>query len=105
MRLRKLALKVLIGLISFVVALLICEATLRLIGWSAPVFMEPDSQLGAKLLPNAEGWWREEGNAYLRINSAGFRDREHRKEKPPDAYRVAVLGDSYAEARQVSMEA
>ncbi len=54
--------------------------------------------------PNAEGWWREEGNAYLRINSAGLRDREHAKQKPPNTFRIAVLGDSFAEARQVPIE-
>jgi len=90
---------------AFGVALLVCEAVLRLSGWTAPIFTEPDSHLGVRLVPNAEGWWREEGATYLKINSAGFRDREHSKSKPAGTFRIAVLGDSYAEARQVSMEA
>jgi len=89
---------------SFFLALINCEVALRIAGWSAPIFTIPDSQLGVRLLPNAEGWRRDEGTTYLRINSAGFRDREHQKQKLPGTFRIAVLGDSYAEARQVSMD-
>jgi hypothetical protein len=64
----------------------------------------PDRYRGVALRPNAEGWWREEGNAYVRINSAGLRDREHAKQKPANTFRIAVLGDSFAEARQVPIE-
>ena len=42
--------------------------------------------------------------AYIRINSAGLRDREHTKIKPANTLRLAILGDSYAEALQVSMK-
>jgi hypothetical protein len=38
------------------------------------------------------------------INSAGMRDREHALSKPAGTLRVAVLGDSYAEAFQVPVE-
>ena len=100
-RIKKFIPKLLLALVAFIVALLVCEAALRLSGWSAPIFSEPDSRLGVRLVPNAEGWWREEGNTYLRINSSGFRDRDHQKQKPANTYRIAVLGDSYAEARQV----
>jgi len=37
----------------------------------------------------------------VRINSAGLRDREHERPKPPGTFRVAFLGDSYTEAMQV----
>jgi hypothetical protein len=50
-----------------------------------------------------EGWSRKEGNAYVRINSAGLRDREHSMKKPDGVYRIAVLGDSYAEALQIDL--
>ena len=56
------------------------------------------------LRPNMEGWYRREGQAYIRINSDGLRDREHAKVKPADTVRIAILGDSYAEAFQVPME-
>jgi len=56
------------------------------------------------LRPRAEGWSQSEGKAYIKINSAGLRDREHTKVKPANTLRVAILGDSYAEAMQLSMK-
>jgi len=104
-RLKRYSLRILLCAFGFVFALLVSEIALRLAGWSAPTFTTPDSQLGVRLLPGAEGWWREEGETYLRINKAGFRDRDHQKQKPPGTFRIAVLGDSYAEARQVPIDA
>lgn len=37
----------------------------------------------------------------MRINAAGLRDRDHVRSKPQGTFRVAILGDSYAEAFQV----
>jgi len=39
----------------------------------------------------------------VRINSEGLRDREHPRHKPAGTVRVAVPGDSYAEALQVPL--
>jgi hypothetical protein len=41
---------------------------------------------------------------YVRINSQGLRDREHAIQKPQDTIRIAVIGDSFAEAFQVPRE-
>jgi hypothetical protein len=60
--------------------------------------------VGVTLHPNAEGWWTKEGHEYIRINSQGLHDREHPKAKPANTVRIAVLGDSYAEALQLPME-
>lgn len=90
---------------SLVVGLLIFEVFLRAIGFTYPIFYEPDASRGYALRPNLEGWYRKEGEAYVQINSDGLRDREHSKEKPPDTLRIAVVGDSYAEAFQVSQGA
>ena len=87
---------------SLVFALLIAEAALRAVGYSYPVFYRPDPELGYALKPGAEGWYRKEGGAYVRVNSDGLRDRERERAKPPGVVRVAVLGDSYAEALQVA---
>jgi hypothetical protein len=51
-----------------------------------------------------EGWYRKEGEAFVRINSDGLRDREHSLKKPGDTIRIAVLGDSYPEAFSVYLE-
>lgn len=89
---------------SVVVGLLIFELFLRAVGFTYPIFYEPDTSRGYALRPGMEGWYRKEGEAYVRINSGGLRDREHAKEKPAGTLRVAVVGDSYAEAFQVSQE-
>ena len=84
-----------------VLALLVGEAALRIAGISYPNFYRPDPERGWSLRPGAEGWWRKEGLAYVRISSAGLRDVEHAAAKPPGCLRIAVLGDSCAEALQV----
>lgn len=89
---------------GLLVGLLLIESCLRLVGYSYPNFYTTDQSRGVALRPGAEGWWRREGEAYVRINSDGLRDREHAKQKPPDTLRIAVLGDSYAEALQVPLE-
>lgn len=33
---------------------------------------------------------------YYKLNSLSFRDREHSKEKPPNTWRIVVLGDSFS---------
>ena len=89
---------------SLVVSLLFTEAILRIAGISYPSFYIWDEYCGAANRPGARGWWKKEGNAYVTINSAGQRDREHMLAKPPNTIRIAVLGDSYAEALQLPME-
>ncbi len=86
------------------VGLAIIEAALRLSGFSHFNPYIVDHEVGFSLRPNAEGWWRKEGLTYVRINSQGLRDREHAIAKPRDTIRIAVLGDSFAEAFQVPRE-
>lgn len=90
--------------LSVVFALLIFELFLRLVGYTYPVFYRPDEVRGYSLWPGAEGRYRREGTAHVRINSDGLRDREHAKSKPANTLRIAVVGDSYAEAFQVERE-
>lgn len=91
-----------LGSVLFV--LVFCEIGLRIAGVSYPVFDDYDPLRGVRLRPGKEGWYQKEGAAYLRINSMGYRDREHPQEKPPGTFRIAVLGDSFSEARQVPQE-
>ncbi|HEY3306294.1 MAG TPA: SGNH/GDSL hydrolase family protein [Candidatus Binatia bacterium] len=83
---------------------LVVEIGLRIAGVSYPSFYRSDEHTGTSLRPGIEAWERNEGEAHVRINSDGLRDREHPKAKPANAFRIAVLGDSYTEARQVPME-
>jgi hypothetical protein len=96
--------RVAVVVISVVVALLIFEVFLRVVGYTYPVFYQPDEVRGYALWPGAEGRYRREGAAHVRINSDGLRDREHTKQKPANTLRIAVIGDSYAEAFQVERE-
>lgn len=89
---------------SLIVALLLAEITLRLLGISYPSFYMLDPDRGTRLRPGAMGWWLKEGKSYVRINSDGLRDREHSLSKPANTLRIAVLGDSYAEAFQLEPE-
>jgi hypothetical protein len=89
---------------SVIFALLVVEIALRLGGYSYPIFYTTDPDCGYVLRPGVEGWYHREGKTYVRINKEGLRDREHSIVKPPDTVRIAVLGDSYAEAMQVPLE-
>lgn len=93
-----------LSLAALLLGVLIAEAVLRISDFSYPNFYRYDLVTGAALRPGAEGWWREEGESYVRINAQGMRDdREISLTKPKDVYRIAVLGDSYAEALQVDV--
>jgi hypothetical protein len=82
-------------------AFVILEIGLRATGYSEPVFYQPDERLGWALRPGARGIYMDEGRALVRISAAGMRDRLHPQRKSDNAYRIALLGDGYAEAMQV----
>jgi hypothetical protein len=67
-------------------------------------FTIPDPARGWSYRPNAEGLYKDEGEAYLKFNSAGLRGPEVSLKKPADTIRIAVLGDSFTSAVQVEME-
>ncbi len=93
----------LVGLAT-VLALLLAEAVLRLIGFGVPILYQPDPWLGWILRPGAEDWYTSEGRGFIQVNSVGMRDREHQLAKPDSVYRIAVLGDSYSEAKHVAVD-
>ncbi len=104
-RLRSLLTNYLLIVASLLVALLLAEIALRVIGFSYMSFHRPDAQLGLRLRSNMVGRFNTEGGATVHTNSAGFRDLERSVAKPPGTVRIAVLGDSYIEALQVDQEA
>lgn len=82
------------------------EGSLRFFGvrYDASVY-RLDRDLGYVPRPGAEGWSVKERESYERINSAGLRDREHSIARPVGVTRIAVVGDSFAEAKQVAESA
>ncbi len=101
---RRLLLSTALILASLLTAVLLMEIALRLLGLGWPLFTQVDPWTGFALRPGAEGEATDEGRAYVKINSAGMRDIEHLKAKPLNTIRIAILGDSYAEARQVELD-
>ena len=93
-----------LALCAVLVALALCEVGMRAAGIDFPRFDRPDARLGGSLIPEAEGWYTQEGRAFVAINAAGFRDRDHALAHAPGELRVAVLGDSFTEARHVALE-
>ncbi|MGK7902527.1 MAG: SGNH/GDSL hydrolase family protein [Hormoscilla sp.] len=89
---------------SFSLGIVLGEIYLRIAGISYPVLVTADKYRGWALNPGASGWYSEEGEAYVRINSDGWRDRERSHVKPENTLRIAILGDSFTEAREVPLE-
>lgn len=90
--------------VSIAVAIVLGEVGLRASGISYPEFNRLDSRLGWSPRPGIEGIHAMEGRTRIRINADGFRDDDHEPVKPDGAFRVAVLGDSLTEAREVPLE-
>ena len=97
--------KILLILLGVFISLVVCEGGVRLLGYKfSGSTYTADPLLGWSLRPGASAWEADEGVAWSKINSHGFRDRERALNKPPGVYRIAVLGDSGTEARQVDMD-
>jgi hypothetical protein len=86
---------------AVIFALLLAEIGLRVLGISYPRWLQNHDLLGSVHRPGVAWRQKDEGNAVIRINSLGLRDRERTLEKPAGTVRIAVLGDSYVEAGQV----
>ena len=96
-RLGLLATGLLLGLVA-------AEIGLRLVGVSYPLPYVPDPYCGSRLRPGMVAEFTAEGHAWVCINQDGYRDRPHTHHKPANTFRIAVLGDSFAEAFQVSRD-
>jgi len=74
------------------------------------LYLQPDRVTGWKGVPNLRFTWAGphwaafEFSVPTILNSSGFHDLERTVEKPPHVARVALLGDSFVEALQVSFD-
>lgn len=69
-----------------------------------PLFIA-DPQFGSILRPNNKTRYiQRDVNQQIITNQFGFHDENYTLEKPPGTYRILVIGDSYMEALQVSIE-
>lgn len=89
---------------SILIGWLIAEIALRVAGISFTEFSRLDPVLGWAPRPGVQGTYAFEDRTHLRINEAGFRDRDHALAKPEGVLRIAVLGDSFTEAREVALD-
>ena len=93
---------------SLLFCLVLLEIGVRLFG-PAYTIGKPDPDFGYRAERNAKGFhsffedgkWQKVAFSY---NSEGFRDVEHKFEKPADVCRVLVVGDSFVVGRQVKQE-
>lgn len=88
---------------ALLVALLVCEVILRLLGVGYPVFVWTDPVRGVAHIPGARSLQQYQGDSWIEINSAGIRGPEVALEHP-GTFRIALLGDSFIEAFGVPYE-
>lgn len=101
-----------LAVLGLALALLLLEGGVRLMGIAPPAaplppLWEPHPYLGWFHIPNSGGVWYSEYGEYqaeVHINARGLRDREIGYDDPQNAYRILVLGDSYAEGLHVALE-
>ncbi|MGB3512358.1 MAG: SGNH/GDSL hydrolase family protein [Microcoleaceae cyanobacterium] len=117
-KLKNLALNLGLTVGTLVFAVGVAEIGLRIAGVEHPPPPRMDEETDRKSLyslkdpyrgwagnPNATAPWTGEGiPSELKMNSAGFRDRERSKTKPENGLRIALLGDSFTEAVHVKLE-
>ena len=87
-----------LSIVSLLCGLLLIEFGLRLLGWSFPIFMHPDLDLGWSYRPGIVGWSSHENTAYLRMNRFGFRGPDWSHRPPTGTFRIAVIGNSFVES-------
>ena len=86
-------------------AAVMVEVGLRVIGYSSPQWHQLDPHLGWAGRPHKAGVYAHEGaHTFVRMNNAGFRDRDRFVDKLEGIYRIVVLGDEVSEAMQVNIQ-
>ena len=95
-------------LVTVLLFLGLLEATLRMFGpilpgnYTSGPYLERHPIYGFFHIPGYEGWQHSsEYFARVRFNALGLRDPRQSYEKPPNTFRILLLGDSFMEAVQV----
>jgi len=96
--------RVLAVAVASTTAFILAEIALRLFVADTRSPYIYDEFTGTRLRPGHRFVFRSEGSSSNVINSRGLRDREHSLEKPAGTLRIAILGDSFSEAFQVSQD-
>jgi lysophospholipase L1-like esterase len=91
----------LLVLAAILVSCLAFEAYLRAAGVSYPILHRLERERGWAPWPGIDGVYTTEGRARVRFNQDGIRGPAVGPGKGEDVYRIAVLGDSMTEAREV----
>ncbi len=101
--------RIALGGFGVLLSVVLVEVALH-IYFPAPTYgntLVPDAALGWVHTPNASAVFThvpDVPRTPIRINSHGFRDVEHTFTKPPNTFRILVLGDSFVEAYQTPLE-
>ncbi len=95
---------ILIFVISILLVFAGAEIFLRKFDISYPEFNQLDAKYGWAPRPGVEGWYAFEGRTHFAVNQDGFRDIDHPSGKIQGVFRIAVLGDSFTEGREVSLD-
>ena len=93
-----------LALLSILLTFGLLEIFLRVTDFSYPSLYRLSEVVGIEHLPGAKGWYRKEGEQYIKINRDGMRGPVFAKTKPPNTLRIAVLGDSMTEGSQVAVK-
>jgi len=105
MKPKKILLNLLLLLGTLLFSLVVLEMALRFFAPQGLTKSQIEPDLGWINVPNTRYvFHHKEFNTPIHYNSYGMRDVEHTRSKSPGVFRIAVLGDSFIEGRQVPFD-